>query len=194
MQVCLPDIRRRRQLHLPRLGARVERDCPEPRGPERDIPLLRSRLKQEGLHRRGLHRASAAQARAVDHLQRVETGGGGEDGGDDLLVDEDAVELERPEAGAGDGGQARDAAGVEREHGEGMGISMHVQECQRIAFEQKENQKLGNDPKWPDTPAGTPRSLRLSRRVRCVHTGHSGQETWSVARASDRGALRRSGN
>ena len=74
-----------------------------------------------------------------------------------------------------------------------MGISIHVQECQRIAFEQKENQKLGNDPMWPDTPVGTPRSLRLSRRVRCVHTGHSGRETWSVARASNHGALRRSG-
>ena len=32
------------------------------------------------------------------------------------------------------------------------------------------------------------------RSLRCVHTGHSGRETWSVARASDRGALRRSGD
>lgn len=43
----------------------------------------------------------------------MEPGRRGEDGGEDHLFDEDAVELERPEAGAGDGGEGRHAAGVE---------------------------------------------------------------------------------
>ena len=63
----------------------------------------------------------------------------------------------------------------------------------KCSNEQKRKPKLGHDPRWPDTPAGAPRSLRLSRRVRCVHTGHSGRETWSAARTSNHGALRRSG-